>query len=342
MPEHLRRYVLRRCAWSLVTLLGITLLSFGLLRAAHADPLLARMQDPQNAGRVSMRALEQLRTLYDLDQPWYVQYAKLLQRFATLDLGTRWQDGRPIRDVLAEALPITLTLTAAALALAYLLAIPIGVYAAAKRGRAFDHVVSSSSSLLFSLPAFWVGTLLLLFLASGQFVTCPQLPHAACFPLQGWHSFAGFERMTPFERLRDLLWHGVLPVVTLAYPAFAVLSRHMRAATLETLRLDYVRTARAKGLSGRTVLWRHVLRNSLLPMITLLGLELPQLVSGSVVVESVFGIRGMGLIALEAMRMPDYPMAITVVTLTAVFTLFGSLLADILHALLDPRLRVQP
>jgi peptide/nickel transport system permease protein len=335
----MRRYVLRRCLSAVPTLLGVTLLCFGLLRAASADPLLARVQVPGSAVRVTSQALTQLRQLYDLDRPWYVQYFKLLGRLVTLDLGTSWRDGRLIRDVLAEALPVTLLLSASALALAYLVAVPLGVYAAVRRNSLAERCLTWLLFGLYSLPAFWVGSLLLSLLSSGEVVRCPGLPGDACFPLLGWHSFEGFERMGPWQKLGDVAWHMCLPVITLSYPALAGISRFTRAGMLDTLQLDFIRTARAKGLSERAVIFRHALRHSLLPVITLLGLELPQLVSGSVVVEAVFGIRGIGLVALEAIRMPDYPLVISVVTLTAIMTLLGSLLADLAYALLDPRTR---
>jgi len=335
----LARYILRRTLWSIPTLFGISLLSFALLRAAHTDPLLARAHDPARASAIDARALEQLRSLYDLDRPWYEQYAKLVGRFVRLDLGTRWQDGRPIRDVLAESLPITVTLSAAAIACAYVLAIPLGIAAAVRRGHLFDRALGAALFLLYSLPAFWVGTLLLVFLASGEFVRCAWLPHGACFPLQGWHSFSGYAAMSWSERVLDVLWHGILPVITLSYPMLAWLSRHMRAGMLEALQRDYVRTARAKGLPERVVVLRHALPHGVLPVVTLFGLSLPQLIGGAVVVESIFGIHGMGLVALEAMRVPDYPLVITLVTFTAVLTLAGSLIADILYAVLDPRIR---
>ncbi|MET0389842.1 MAG: ABC transporter permease [Polyangiales bacterium] len=329
------RYLLRRCLSSVPTLFGVTLLSFVLLRAAHRDPLLSRQTD----ARVAPQALVQLRAFFDLDQPWPVQYARLVQRLVTLDLGNRWQDGRPIRDVLAEALPITLGLTCAAITLAYLIAVPLGVFSAVRRGSLLERTLGVAVFMLYSLPGFWLGTLLLVFLASGQFLRCPGLPSAGCFPLQGWHSFSGFERMSPLAQLRDIVWHAILPVATLTYPALAAISRFTRAGMLDVLRQDYVRTARSKGLSERAVVFGHALRNSLLPLVTLLALELPRLIGGSVIVESIFGIRGMGLVALEAIRLPDYPLVITIVTLTALCTLSGSLFADVLYALLDPRLR---
>jgi peptide/nickel transport system permease protein len=192
--------------------------------------------------------------------------------------------------------------------------------------------------MLYSLPSLWLGTLLLVFLASGTLVRCPWLPHAACFPLQGWHSFAGFDQLGAWGKARDVLWHACLPVITLSYPALAVISRFTRAGMLDSLRQDFIRTARAKGLSERAVVFGHALRNSLLPIVTLLGLELPQLVGGAVVVEAIFGVRGMGLVALEAIRMPDYPLVICIIALTAALTMLGSLIADLTYAALDPRI----
>jgi peptide/nickel transport system permease protein len=333
-----RRFVVRRCLLMIPSVLGVTFVSFLLLRAAGLDPVLSRVQDPMRAGQVSGAALAQLRKLYDLDKPWYEQYAKLLWRFATWNLGTTWQDGRAISEVIGEALPITLTLTCASIALAYMVGVPLGVYAAVRRNSWRERALTVLLFMLYSLPTFWLGTLSLVFLASGRFVSCHWLEHAACFPLQGFHSSSGWERMSAWQKARDLAWHACLPVLTLSYPAFAVISRYARASMLHTLQQDFVRTARAKGLPERAVVFGHAMRNSLLPIVTLLGLELPQLIGGSVIVEAVFGVRGMGLVALEAIRMPDYPLVITIVTLVALLTMLGSLLADMVYAWLDPRI----
>lgn len=335
------RYVVRRCIESLPTLFGVTLICFGLLRVASADPLLRRVSDPLQIGRVSSGALTQLRQLYDLDRPWYVQYCLLLKRLVTLDLGTTWQDGRLIRDVIFETLPITLMLSGLSILLAYAIAVPLGVYAAAHRGSLLQRSITWTLFFFYSLPAFWMGTLLLVVFASGHIVRCENLAFGACFPLSGWHSFSGFEALSWPRKLLDVLWHLCLPVVTLTYPPLAVISRYTRAGMLDTFKHDFIRTARAKGLPERAVVWRHGLRHGILPIITLLGLELPHLISGAVVVEAIFGIRGMGLVTLEAMRMPDYPLVVSVVTLIALMTWLGSLLADIAYAWLDPRVRYQ-
>lgn len=333
----MHRYVLKRCLWLIPSLLSVTLLCFLLLRAADGDPLLVR-GDALRSAQLSSAARAQLHAFYGLDLPWYQQYARIVGRFVTLDLGTTWQDGRPIREVIGEALPVTVGLTSASILLAYLLAVPLGVFAALRQHSLAERALTLVLFLLYSLPSFWLGTLLLVFFASGTIVRCPWLPHDGCFPLQGWHSFAGFEAMSPFEKLRDVVWHACLPVLTLTYPALAVLSRFTRAGMLDSLQQDFIRTARAKGLSERAVVFGHALRHSLLPIVTLLGLELPQLVGGAVIVEAIFGVRGMGLLALEAIRMPDYPLVVTIVALTAALTLLGSLAADLVYAALDPRI----
>jgi len=334
------RYLLRRCLLMIPTLLGVTLVCFVILRLANTDPVTDAGDFGFSERQISREALEHLRRLYSLDQPWYVQYWRLLRRLVTLDLGNRWQDGRAIVDVIGEALPITLLLSAASLASAYLLAIPLGVFSAIRRGSRVDAVVTVSLFLLYSLPSYWVGTMLLVFLGSGRFVSCPWVAGGGCFPLQGWHSFQGFAERGFFGQCLDVWWHVTLPIVTLTYGSLASLSRYMRSGMLDTLRQDFVRTARAKGLPERRVLFIHALRNGIIPIVTLLGLTLPYLISGSVIVEQIFGIRGMGYVALEAIRLPDYPLVITIVAFTAIVTMFGVLLSDVLYVMLDPRIRL--
>jgi peptide/nickel transport system permease protein len=332
------RYVLRRLLIMVPTFFGITLICFLVLRMANADPMASSYELGLKGSAMSAEALAQLRALYDLDQPWYLQYLRLLRRLITLDLGTRWQDGRPIAAVIGEALPVTLLLSFVSLTLAYLIAIPLGVYSAIRQGTLRERLLTVVLFALYSLPSFWVGTLLLVFFASGKYVDCGLGKQLGCFPLQGWHMFEGFESLSWPARLADVAWHLVLPTVTLTYNALASLSRYMRSSMLETIRQDYIRTARAKGLSERAVVFKHALRNSLIPIVTLFGLTLPYLIGGSVIVESIFGIRGMGLVALEAIRLPDYPLVITVVAFTALVTMVGLLVSDILYALVDPRI----
>lgn len=334
------RYLCKRLLLMVPTLLGVTLVCFLILRIANADPVTYSAEAGLTERQISQAALEHMRQLYSLDQPWYVQYWRLLRRLVTLELGNRWQDGRAIVEVISEALPVTLMLSVLSLAGAYLLAIPLGVFSAARRGTKLDSALGLGLFLLYSLPSYWVGTMLLIFLGSGRFVRCPWVESGGCFPLQGWHSFQGFEQLSLLNQCVDVWWHVTLPVLTLTYGSLASLSRYMRSGMLDTLRQDYVRTAWAKGLTTRRVLYVHALRNALIPIVTLLGLTLPYLISGSVIVEQIFGIRGMGFVALEAIRMPDYPLVITVVAFTALITMLGVLLSDLLYVLIDPRIRV--
>ncbi len=333
-------FTLRRLVWMIPTFIGITLVCFLVLRMANADPVASNFDGAVQGRQISQEALANLRKIYDLDKPWYVQYGKLVTRLVTFDFGNRWQDGRPIVEVIGEALPITLLLSFLSLSLAYLIAIPIGVLSAVKQHTWVDQVITVALFVLYSMPSFWVGSMLIVFLASGNFADCGWSDEPGCFPLQGWHSFSGFDQMSPGERIGDVAFHLVLPLVALTYNAFASLSRYMRAGMLETLRQDYVRTARAKGLPERVVIFKHALRNSLIPILTLFGMTLPQLISGAVIAESIFGIRGMGYVMLEAIRLPDYPLVITIVACTAILTMLGVLMSDLLYALVDPRIRL--
>ncbi len=355
------QYIVRRLLLMIPTFFGITFVCFLVLRMANVDPVASQMEMGLQGGQVSQEAIEHLRRIYHLDKPWYEQYARLVVRLTrpvcidyleegqftsawrpmsrlacgnqsriSLDLGTSWRDGRPIIEIIAEALPITVLLALLSLFIAYSIAIPLGIYSAVRQYSVGDQISTVVVFMLYSLPKFWIGTMLLIFFAGGHYLDW--------FPLQGWHSFEGFEEMSLGERIGDVAWHIVLPLVTLSYNAFAALSRYMRTGMLEVIRQDYIRTARAKGLSEKTVVFKHALRNSLIPIITMLGLLLPFMVSGSVVVEFIFGIRGMGGVALEAIRLPDYPLVITIVAFVSLLTMLGILISDILYGVVDPRI----
>jgi len=335
------RFLLRRLLLMIPTFIGVTLICFLVLRLANADPVTTGLEGAISGRQVSNEAILHLRHFYALDQPWHIQYLRLVRRLVTFDLGTRWQDGRPIAQVVGEALPITLMLSGISLVIAYSLAIPLGVFSAARRGTRRDTTMTVLLFVLYSLPSFWVGTMLIVYLSSGQFLNCPWTHSRGCFPLQGWHTFRGFEPMRPLDKAVDVIWHITLPIVTLTYASLASLSRYMRMGMLETLRQDYIRTARAKGLSESRVSYVHALRNALIPIVTLLGLTLPSLIGGSVIVEQIFGIRGMGFVALEAIRLPDYPLVITIVAFTGLLTMVGVLVSDLLYAVVDPLIRIE-
>lgn len=333
-------FLVRRVLLMIPTFFGITLICFLLMQAANSNPLVADLEAGLQGQQISQDLLEHLRSTYGLDKPWYEQYGKLVWGLLTLNPGNRFQDGRPIVEVIGEALPITLLLSFVSLGIAYVVAIPLGVYSAVKQYSLGDQLVTLVLFMLYSLPSFWVGIALLMFFSSGNYLNCSWNGSPGCFPLQGWHSFEGFAGMGALGKLRDMGFHLILPLLTMTYGSIAGLSRYMRAGMLETIRQDYIRTARAKGLPERTVIFKHALRNSVISIITLLGLQLPRLIGGAAIVEMIFGIRGMGLVALEALRLPDYPLVFTIVACTSVLTMFGVLLSDLLYAAVDPRIRL--
>ncbi|MCC7541891.1 MAG: ABC transporter permease [Deltaproteobacteria bacterium] len=258
------------------------------------------------------------------------RFAKWITRLVTLRLGYSLRDGRPVTDKLAERLPVTVLLALIAAMVSFAVAIPIGVLSAARRDRAFDRVSGLALLALYSLPSFWVATLLVRWLCG--------VGGLDLFPLRGLSS-DGAETWPLGDRVADWAWHLCLPVLCLSYVSIAALSRYQRVAMLGVLGSDFVRTARAKGVGAFGVVVRHALRNALLPMITLLGLELPSLVGGAVIIEEIFGIPGMGTETLAAARARDVPWLVTVVALTAALTLIGMLASDVLYGVADPRIK---
>jgi len=250
----------------------------------------------------------------------------------SLRFGSSIADGRPVAEKLGQALPVTLLLSLISMALAYAIAIPLGVSAAVRCGSVLDRAIGISVFLLYSLPPFWVAMMLILLLGGVGYLDW--------FPIDGLCS-PGLEQATGWTWLVDRVHHLVLPVVCLTYGSLAVLSRYQRSAMLEVIRQDYVRTARAKGLAERTVVLKHALRNALLPTITLLGLQLPYLISGSVIIEKIFNIPGMGLLTFQAFLHRDYPVIMAVAVLSAALTLLGLMLSDLCYALADPRIRLE-
>ena len=325
----MRSYLLKRLATMVPTLFGITLVTFALIHLVPGDPLTAT-SDMAQAGQLSRESIEAFRHAMGLDQPLHLRYARWLGRVLTFDFGVSTYDHRPVADKLAEALPNTLLLSSLALFFAYLFAVPLGVFSAVKRGRLVDRLLTSGLFVLYALPSFWVAIMLVLFLGGGRYLDL--------FPIQGLSS-PGLEEAGLLARLGDLAWHLVLPVFCLSYASLAWLSRYVRSGMLEALGQDYVRTARAKGLPERAVIARHALRNALIPLVTLLGLSVPHLIGGSVIVEQVFGVPGMGRLGFQAVLTRDYNTLMAVTTLTALLTMAGTLLSDLAYALVDPRIR---
>jgi peptide/nickel transport system permease protein len=315
-------YLLKRVAWMLPSFLGITFIVFAIIKAAPGDPL-SMQGDSMKASATGAAAIAEYRRLMGFDDPLLLGYGKWLWKLVHLDLGTSFRDGRPVATKLAEALPVTLLLALVSLFLTYLVAIPVGIYSAVRPGSAGDRASTAGLFLLCSMPSQWVAMLLVV-----SFGTAWNL-----LPIQGLRS----EGVDTFG---DRALHLVMPLFCLTYASFASLSRYMRTGMLEVIRQDYIRTARAKGLSERVVVLRHAFRNALMSIVTLLGLTLPALVGGAVIVERIFGLPGMGHLAFEAIITRDVPVLMGDTALAGMLTMVGLLVSDLLYAAVDPRIKV--
>ena len=324
-------YVGHRLLQFIPTFLGITVVTIVLLQITPGDPIMLQGDGAigDSFGRASLEAWRQLK---GLDRPLPVQYLHWLWSLITFDFGRSLIDERSVATLLYESAPLTLLLNGIAIIAIYGAAIPLGVYSAVRRGSTGDRVISTSLFVMYSMPAFCIALLLIVFLGGGTFLDL--------FPVRGLHS-DGMQEAGFFANAIDVGWHLVLPVFCLAYPGLARTSRFQRSAMLDVVRQDYIRTARAKGLSERAVIVRHALKNSLLPIVTLLSLDLPWLVGGSLIVERIFTIRGMGMLMFEAILRRDYPVIMGVVTLVAIATMVAVLLGDLALAWLDPRIRLR-
>lgn len=327
-------YIIQRVLLFIPTLLLITLIAFGLTRLAPGDPA-AIKAGVGTEGTLSARnvmteeTFDLWRKQMRLDRPVIEQYLLWLGDIVQLNFGVSFIDNRPVIEKIAERLPITLMMNIGAVFLAYLIAIPLGVYSAVHQGTLIDRMIAFVLFALYSLPTFWIATIALTFLCNPEFLYL--------FPSHGLYSNQ-FDFLPFWAKVGDILWHLVLPMIVYTYGSFAFISRQMRSAMLETIRQDYIRTARAKGLPERRVIFIHAMRNSLIPIITLLAGILPGLIGGSVIVETIFSIPGMGELSYRALIARDYPMIMAVFTLSAVLTLVGILLADVLYSLVDPRI----
>jgi peptide/nickel transport system permease protein len=275
-------------------------------------------------------AITQWRAQYGLDKPLAVQYAVWMKNLFTLSFGESYKDNQPVLEKIRERLPVTLKLNTLSILLVYLVAIPLGIYSATHSYSLGDQVTTVFAFVLFALPVVWLGTMAIVFLCGGDFLFL--------FPPGGLHSIDYSPDWSLWRRLKDQTWHLFLPVLMLSYAGVAGLSRYMRSGMLEQLRQDFVQAARAKGLSEGVVIYKHVLRNSLIPMVTLLAGLLPGLISGSVIVETIFSIPGLGQLGYEAVLARDFPIVMALFTVSALLTLLGILLSDILLALVDPRI----
>jgi len=330
-----KAYLIRRLLLVIPTFLGISMISFAVIQLAPGSPIYMKLRTAEQGISTDANTpeiLRQTKELYGLDKPLYVQYIKWLGRLVTLDFGESFKDHRPVRDKILEALPITLQLNIISIFLVYLISIPIGVYSSTHQRTWSDTIITVVLFVLYSMPSFWVAMLLIYFFGGGEWFNW--------FPVNGMNSI-GAETFSWLHWLADRAWHLILPVFCLTYGGLAGLSRYARAGMVEVIRQDYIRTARAYGFSEKIVVFKYAMRNSLIPIITLLGTLLPALLGGSVIIESIFSIPGMGFRGFDALLSRDYPMIMGLLAVSAFLTLIGLLLSDIMYAIADPRIKFE-
>ena len=333
-------YLLRRFLLLIPTFIGVTIISFLIMRLAPGDPAELRAGGGlRGAGEAGIstekrgavdEAVVQWRAQYGLDKPLPVQYAVWIKNLFTLKFGESYKDNQPVFDKIRERLPVTIKLNVLSLFLVYIVAVPLGIYSATHSYSLGDQTTTLFAFVLFALPVVWLGTMAIVFLCGGDYYFL--------FPPGGLTSIDYAPEWPLWQKLKDQIWHLFLPVLMLSYAGFAGLSRYMRSGMLEQLRQDFVQTARAKGLPEGVVIYKHVLRNSLIPMVTILAGILPGLVGGSVIVETIFSIPGLGQLGYEAVLARDFPVVMALFTVSALLTLVGILISDLLLAVVDPRI----
>ena len=346
-------YILKRLLLMIPTLIGITIVTFSISRLAPGDPVETAFGGRGGMGggavegggdsyREQQKMLELRKKKWGLDRPLHIQYFKWVGNFARGDFGDSFKYKTSVAEKIWPAMKVTVLLNVISLCLIYLLAVPLGIHAAIRRGKPDEKAIGVTLFGLYSAPSFWVATLALFYLCNPNHLRLfdgiglhsdnyQELPLVGYFEGGSWHA----------GQLSDWLWHLVLPVICLTYNGLASLSRYARTGMLEVIRKDYIRTARAKGLPEKTVIVKHALRNSLIPIVTLMASLLPAMIGGSVIIEYIFTIRGMGMLSIESVLGRDYNMIMAIATLSAVLTLLGMLLSDILYTVVDPRISLE-
>jgi peptide/nickel transport system permease protein len=320
-------YVFIRIIGLVPLLLGITLICFVVIHLSPGEPTdVLTALNP----KASEFAREKFKKMYNLDKPLHVQYFLWLKKFVVLDFGDSFsQDRRPVLEKIFERLPLTLYLNISALILMFLIAIPLGVFSAYYANTFIDRTISLFVFIGFAIPSFWLALLCMYYFGVVLGV----------LPISGIHSY-DFNQLTLIGKIIDIAKHSIMPITLSVFSSLAGISRFTRNSTLDVLSEDYIEAARARGLTERTILFRHALRNSLLPIVTIIGLSIPALIGGSVIFESIFGLPGMGQLFYQSVMMRDYPTIMGILVIGAFLTLIGNLIADILYMIVDPRVRL--
>ncbi len=313
-------YIGRRIVQAIPLLVGVSIIGFGLMHLAPGGPLAVYTLNPT----ITIQDSERIKVIFGLDQPVHIQYLKWATGMFSGNWGYTFFGGRPVLGVIVERLPATFLLMGSALSIAIMLGLTVGMVGAARRYSIYDYLATTGALVALSFPTFWFGLMAI-------FIFAVHL---------GWLPSGGMYNLGEEGNIVDLLRHLALPTLVLALVITATYSRYARSAFLEVLHQDYMRTARAKGLRPREILFRHAFPNAVKPLIALLGTDLPMLFSGALVTESIFGWPRMGRLFVDALTMKEYPILMGLVMFTAFFVIIGNLLADVLIALLDPRVRL--
>lgn len=331
-------YLIKRVLWMIPLLIGISLISFFIMHLAPGD---ITNNEASFNPKASEESRQKLRELYNLDKPLIVQYGLWMKRMVKLDFGESfashhkpvfWQatdkEGNITKGMIQEALPITLIINLIGLVITLGLAIPLGVIAARKYSEWQDTSITLFNFIGFSIPSFWLALLLMYWLGVVN----------NWLPISGLHSI-NYESLDTWHKIKDSLSHLIMPVLIPSLTGLAGITLFVKNGMLDVFHQDYITTARAKGLTEHKVVYKHALRNALLPLITIVGLSIPGLIGGSVIAETIFAIPGMGKLFFDAVMMRDFPVIMGILTIGSALTLVGNLVADIAYAWADPRVR---
>lgn len=338
------KYILRRLVLMIPTLFGVTVICFGIVNLAPGSPIEQKLQalkfgntsgndsggsSNQSGSTVSNEVLEALKKQYGFDKPVHIRYWIWLKNLAVLDFGESFTYEEPAIDVVKSKLPVSLQFGIVSLILAYLISIPLGVLKAIKNGSKFDFITSFGLITAYSIPSFMLAILLIVLFAGGSFLDI--------FPIGGLYSDF-YDEMNGFEQVWDRVYHFILPLICYTIGSFTTLTLLMKNSLLEEIRKDYIRTAKAKGLSDKVVYLKHALRNALIPIVTGLGSFLSVFFAGSLLLEKIFQLDGMGLLGFNSILSRDYNVIMCLIVIQAFLMLLGNILSDIAYTIVDPRI----
>jgi len=342
----MKAYFLKRILLIFPTILGITIVCFLIMQAVPGGPVEQALQRMRRSvegksavgstgsmqERMTEQELENIKRYYGFDKPVLVRYFIWLGKLLQFDLGTSYTYEKPVTEVIFSRLPISLTFGLTGLFFTFIVCIPLGIKKALSHGLIFDHVSSLLVFVGYSIPPFVLGVILIVLFGGGSFWNL--------FPISGAYS-DHFEELSFFGKIVDFAYHMVLPVLCYTIGSFATLTLLMKNSLIEQLNLDYMRTALAKGLSYKQAVFKHALRNALIPIATNIGMVIQVILSGSILIETIFTIDGMGLLGYEALLNRDYPVALGLVVISSLLTLIGRIISDLCLVLVDPRIRFQ-